>query len=314
MLVNLLKKRNFFKQIFIIVLFTLLGTVEYNSFYLNDLEKVGAILTLLLIAFVGYTDYLNVLISKSAFSIFTYMLFLMPFIGELIDYKMIGSLLLVTYVSTKLLYFESEKNDPYSAFDIGVFLSFAILLNPLLIFLGIIIFIYFLTLKAVEPKVPILGVLGFIVPILIVGQISFLLDYYFILDFYKEQFTLNIIQPQLKYIFLTPTAVILVLSVLNHLKNVNKLTAQKKRIYSLIHLMFITILITFVLFGGDKDVFLVFLSYCVMTMLSRYFIESKPKIEWLNEALLWIYMISLLIYNFYDRIPRFYSLITEVSL
>lgn len=314
MLVNLLKKRNFFKQIFIIVLFTVLGAVEYNSFYFNDLQKVGVILTVLLIAFVGYTDYLNKLISKSEYSIFTYMLWLMPFVAGLVDYKVAGSLLLVTYVSTKLLYFESEKNDPYSAFDIGVFLSFAILLNPILIFLGIIVFIYFLTLKAVEPKVPVLGVLGFIVPILILVQVSFLLDYHFILDFYKEQFTLKIVQPQLKYIFLAPIVGILVLSVLYHLKNVNKLSAQKKRIYSLIHLMFITILVTFIFFGGNDDTFLVFLSYCIMTMLSRYFVESKPKIEWLNEALIWVYMISLLIYNFYDRIPRFYSLITEVSL
>lgn len=313
MLVNLLKKRNFFKQIFIIVLFTLLGLLNYNDFYLSDLNKIGAVLTILLIAFVGYSDYFNKLISKSAFSIFTYMLWLMPFIGGLIDYKIAGSLLLVTYVSTKLLYFESEKNDPYSAFDIGVFLSFAILLNPILIFLGVIIFIYFLTLKAVEPKVPILGILGFIVPILIVAQVSFLLDYYFILDFYKEQLTPHIIQPQLKYIFLVPIVVIVVLSFINHIKNVNKLTAQKKRIYSLIHLMFITILVTFIFFGEDKDTFLAFLSYSIMTMLSRYFVESKPKIEWLNEALIWIYMISLLIYNFYDRIPRFYSLITEVS-
>ncbi|MGV0832738.1 DUF6427 family protein [Empedobacter brevis] len=313
MLVNLLGKRNFFIQIFIIILFTLFGAANFNSIDLSNLEKLGAILTLLTIAFVGYTDYRNDLISTSSYSTFVYILWIMPFIAGLSDYRISGSLLLITYVTAQLLYFESEKNDTYNAFDIGVFMSFAILLNPPLILLGAVVFTYFLTLRVVEPKIPILGILGFILPILIVAQVSFLLDYYFMLNFYKEQLMLRTIHFELKQLFLIPVIIILIYSIINHFKNINKLTAQKKRIFLLMHLMFLTILITYLLYGGNNDTYLAFLGFSIMIMLTRFFSESKPKIEWLKEALLWIFMICLLIYNFYDRIPRFFSLITEVS-
>lgn len=314
MLVNLLDKRNFFIQIFIIVLFTMLGATNFNSIDLSSLEKLGVFLTILTIAFVGYTDNTNDLISTSSYPSFIYILWLMPFIGGLSDYRIAGSLLLVTYITVQLLYFESEKNDVYNAFDIGVFMSFAILLNPPLIFLGIVIFTYFLTLRVVEPKIPILGFLGFILPILIVAQVSFLLDYYFMLNFYKEQLMLTMIHFDLKQLFLIPIAIIIIYSIVNYFKNINKLTAQKKRIFFLMHFMFLAILVTYIVYGGNNDTYLAFLGFNIMLMLTRYFSESKPKIEWLKEALLWIYMICLLIYNFYDRIPRFFSLITEVSL
>ncbi|WP_312133372.1 DUF6427 family protein [Empedobacter sp.] len=313
MLVNLLDKRNFFIQIFIIVLFTLLGVTNFNSIDLSNLEKLGVILTFLTIALVGYTDNTNDLISRSSYPTFIYILWIMPFVTGLSDYRIAGSLLLVTYVTIKLLYFESEKNDTYNAFDIGVFISFAILLSPPLIFLGIVVFTYFLTLREVEPKIPILGFLGFLLPILIVAQVSFLLDYYFMFDFYKEQLMFTMVHFEWKQLFLVPIAIILIYSIINHFKNVNKLTAQKKRIFLLMHFMFGTMLITYILYGGNNDAYLAFLGFSIMLMLTRYFSESKPKIEWLKEAFLWVFMICLLIYNFYDRIPRFFSLITEVS-
>ena len=313
MLVNLLDKRNFFIQIFIIVLFFVLGATNFNSINLSNLEYTGVFLALLTIGFVGYIDNTNELISKSSYHTYFYILWLMPFIGGLLDYRIAGSLLLVTYVTAKLLYFESEKNDTFNAFDIGLFMSFAILLSPPLIFLGLVVFAYFLTLRAVEPKIPILGFLGFLVPILIVAQVSYLLDYYFMFNFYKEQLMLTMAHFELKQLFLAPLFIILIISAIHHFKNINKLTAQKKRAFVLVHFMFIAILVTFVLYGGNNDTYLAFLAFSVMIMLTRYFSESKPKIEWLNEALLWIYMICLLLYNFYDRIPRFFSLITEVS-
>lgn len=313
MLVNLLAKRNFFIQIFIIVLFFVLGATNFNSINLSDLEKLGVVITLITIAYVGYIDSTNDLISTSSYPTFLYIIWLMPFIAGLSDYRIAGSLLLVTYVTSQLLYFESENNDTYNAFDIGVFMGFAILLSPPLIFLGIVVFAYFLTLRAVEPKVPILGFLGFLVPTLIVAQVSFLLDYYFLFDFYREQMMLTMVHFEWKQLFLVPIIIILLLSIINHLKNVNKLTAQKKRIFLLMHFMFVAIIVTFVLYGGNNDTYLAFLAFSGMIILTRYFNESKPKIEWLNEAFLWIYMICLLIYNFYDRIPRFFSLITEVS-
>ena len=116
-----------------------------------------------------------------------------------------------------------------------------------------------------------------------------------------------------KQLFLIPIVVILILSVISHIKNVNKLTAQKKRVFLLVHFMFYAMVVTNVLFGGNNDTYLAFLAFSIMIMMSRYLSESKPKIEWVKEAILWIYLICLLFYNFYDRIPRFFSLITEVS-
>ena len=313
MLVNLLAKRNFFIQIFIIVLFFVLGASNFNSINLSDLEKLGVAITLITVAYVGYIDTSNDLISTSSYTTFVYIIWIMPFIAGLSDYRIAGSLLLVTYAMTQLLYFESENNDIYNAFDVGVFMGFAVLLCPPLVFLGVVVFAYFLTLRAVEPKVPILGFLGFLVPILIMVQVSFLLDYNFLLDFYREQLMLKMVHFEWKQLFLIPIVVTFILSIANHLQNVNKMTAQKKRIFLLMHFMFLAIIVTFVLYGGDNDTYLVFLAFSAMLILTRYFSESKPKIEWLNEALLWIYMICLLIYNFYDRIPRFFSLITEVS-
>jgi hypothetical protein len=313
MLVNLLAKRNFFIQIFIIVLFFVLGASNFNSINLSDLEKLGVAITLITVAYVGYIDTSNDLISTSSYTTFVYIIWIMPFIAGLSDYRIAGSLLLVTYAMTQLLYFESENNDIYNAFDVGVFMGFAVLLCPPLVFLGVVVFAYFLTLRAVEPKVPILGFLGFLVPILIMVQVSFLLDYNFLLDFYREQLMLKMVHFEWKQLFLIPIVVTFILSIANHLQNVNKMTAQKKRIFLLMHFMFLAIIVTFVLYGGDNDTYLAFLAFSAMLILTRYFSESKPKIEWLNEALLWIYMICLLIYNFYDRIPRFFSLITEVS-
>ena len=313
MLVNLLAKRKFFIQIFIIVLFLLLGATNFNSINLSVLEIIGVVLLLLTVLFVGYTDNSNDLISVSSYPAFLYILWIMPFVEGLTDYRIAGSLLLITYITTKLLYFESEKNDYFNAFDIGLFTSFAILLNPPLIFLGIMVFAYFLTLRAVEPKVPILGFLGFLVPVLIIAQISFLMDYYFMFDFYRVQLLPMMIHFELKQLFLIPLIIILIISLVHYLKNSNKFSAQKKRMFFLIHLMFFTSLITFVFYGGNNDTYLAFLAFNAMIMLANYFSESKPKIEWFKEALLWIYMGCLLIYNFYDRIPRFFSLITEVS-
>ena len=313
MLVNLLDKRNFFIQIFIIVLFFVLGATNFNSINLSDLEKIGVFLILLTIGFVGYIDRTNDLISTTSYPTFFYILWIMPFIAGLSDYRIAGSLLLITYITAQLLYFESEKNDVYNAFDIGLFLSFAVLLSPPLIILAGVVFFYFLTLRSVEPKIPILGILGFLVPILIVAQISFLLDYHFLLDFYREQLMLTMIHFDLKQLFLIPIIVILILSIISHVKNLNKLTAQKKRVFLLVHFMFYAIVLTYILFGGNNDTYLAFLGFSIMIMLSRYISESKPKIEWVKEAILWIFLICLLFYNFYDRIPRFFSLITEVS-
>lgn len=124
---------------------------------------------------------------------------------------------------------------------------------------------------------------------------------------------LTMVHFEWKQLFLIPIVVILILSVISHIKNVNKLTAQKKRVFILVHFMFYAMVVTNILFGGNNDTYLAFLGFSIMIMMSRYLSESKPKIEWVKEAILWIYLICLLFYNFYDRIPRFFSLITEVS-
>ena len=104
--------------------------INFNTIVLSDLEKLGVFLTFLTVIFVIYIDFKNDLLSSTSLPVFTYSRWLMPFVVGLLDSRIAGSILLITYVSAKLSYFESEKNDIYVAFDIGVFMSCAILLRP----------------------------------------------------------------------------------------------------------------------------------------------------------------------------------------
>lgn len=313
MLVNLLAKRNFFIQIFIIVLFFGLGATNFNSIYLNKLEIVGLVLTICTIGFVAYKDANNDLISKNSYSTWFYMLSLMPCIGQLLDYKVAGSLLLITYITTELMYFETDKTSKFEAFDIGMFLSFAILLNPPLFILGLVIFAYFLTLKAIDSSIFVLSILGFLVPVLVFAQVSYLLDFKFLLDYYREAFLLDYYQPQIKHIFLVPLVILLIMAFINYVRSVHKEPVEIKRVFLLLFLMLISLVVISALFGGVNLVFLSFFSLLLMIIFSKDLANKKPHLNWLKETILWGYLICMLFFNFYDRIPRIYSLITEVS-
>ncbi len=182
MLVNLLAKRNFFVQIFLIFLFFVLGVINFNSFYLSKLELIGVALSILTIGYVNYIDSKKSVISTSSYTTWFYMLWIMPCLVLLTDFRISGSLLLITYISVKLFYFEIDNTDKYEAFDIGAFLGFAVLLNPPLFILGLIILGYFLSLRAIDSSILVLSILGLLVPILVFIQVSYLLDFEFLIN------------------------------------------------------------------------------------------------------------------------------------
>ena len=314
MLVNLLAKRNFFIQIFIIFLFFVLGATNFNSIYLSKLEFIGVGLTILTMAYVAYVDVQNELISKNSYTTWFYMLFLMPSVLTLTDYKIAGSLLLITYITTKLIYFESDNTEKYEAFDIGVFLGFAILLHPPLFILGIVILGYFLSLRAIDSSIFILSILGLLVPILVFVQISYLLDFEFLIDYYREALMLDYFRLDIKQIFLLPIVILAVIAFINYVRTINKEPVQIKRVFLLLNIMLLALIVTSALFGGAQILQLSFFAFLFMIIFSKYFTNKKAHLNWLKETILWTYLICMLFYNFYDRIPRIYSLITEVSL
>lgn len=313
MLVNLLAKKNIFIKIFVILLFSLLGLTNLKSIDFSYLQLIGLSITAITIIYVGYIDQKNDLISKSSYPSFFYILWIMPFIDGLIDYKIAGSLLLMTYITAELLYFEVEKEDRNTAFDIGVFLGFAVLLNPPLIIVGVVIFAYFLTLRSIDSLIFLLAILGFLVPILAALQVSFLMGYDFLVDFYVNQMQFDYFQPEIKQIFLIPVLIFLGVAIVNHLSNLTKLSAPLKRVFFLLYSIFIALIVTYILYGGNNDSYLAFMTFSLMIVLTHFMTTNKGKMNWFKEGMLWSYMVCLLIYNFYDRIPRFFSLITEVS-
>ena len=313
MLVNLLAKRNFFIQIFIIALFFGLGALNFNSIFLNNLEVIGFAVSLLTIIYVNYVDMNNELIAKNSYSTWFYMLWMMPSVAVLLDYKIAGSLLLITYITTKLLYFESENSNKFEAFDIGVFLGFAILLNPPLFIVGLVILGYFLSLRAIDSSIFILSILGLLVPILVFAQVSYLMDFKFLITFYKEALMLDYFKFDIKQIFLVPIIIFIVMSFIDYVKNINKEPVQIKRVFLLLNLMILSLIVTSALFGGSHLAYLPFLGFLFMILLSKYFAKEKPQANWVKETILWGFLICMLFFNFYDRIPRIYSLITEVS-
>ncbi|MBF0597706.1 DUF6427 family protein [Faecalibacter rhinopitheci] len=313
MLVNLLAKRNFFIQIFIIILFSILGATNFNSIYLSNLEIIGLSLSFLTIGYVVYIDSDNELISKSSYTTWFYILWMMPFMVQLLDYKMAGSLLLVTYITSKLIYFETDQSKTFEAFDIGVFLGFTILLNPPLFILGLVVFTYFLTLKGIDSSIIILAILGLLVPLLVFVQISYLLDFNFLIDYYQKALSFNFFEFDIKQIFLVPIVIFAIVAFANFLINANKESVHVKRVFLLLHLMLISLILICVLYGGAEIKFLCFFGILFMIIFTKYFANKKPHMNWLKETILWSYLVCMLFYNFYDRIPRIYSLITEVS-
>lgn len=312
MLVNLLAKRNFFIQFFIISLFFLLGATNFNTIDFTKHEILGIGLTILTIVYVLIIDTKNDLVSKSSYSTWFYMLCLMPCIVQLTDYKLAGSLLLITHVSAELMYFESEKTSKFEAFDIGLFLSFAILLNPPLIILGLVIFGYFLTLKAIDSSILILALLGFLVPILLFVQVSYLLDFYFLVDFYREALLLDFIKFDVKQIFLIPVVILAIITSINYMLTINKESVELKRVLFLLNVMGICFIVISALFGGKDVTYLSFFAFIFMFIFTKYLNNKKAHLNWIKETILWGYLICMLMYNFYDRIPRIFSLITEV--
>ena len=238
----------------------------------------------------------------------------MPCMAVLLDYKIAGSLLLITYVTSKLIYFESDNSQKFEAFDIGVFLGFAILLNPPLFIVGLVILGYFLSLRAIDSSIFVLSILGLLVPLLVFVQISYLLDLNYLLDFYRESLMFEYFKLDIKQIFLIPIVVFAGVSFLEYVKNINKESVQIKRIFLLLNLMVLALLVTSAIFGGSHLAYLPFFGFLFMIIYSKYFTNKKPHLNWLKETILWSYLICMLFYNFYDRIPRIYSLITEVSL
>ena len=314
MLVNLLAKRNFFIQIFIIFLFFLLGATNFDTIYLNSLQLIGLGLTILSIFIVTYIDLKNEVVSKNAYSTWFYMLTIMPGIVTLLDYKLAGSLLLLTYVLSKLIYFETDQSDKFEAFDIGVFLGFAILLTPPLYILGIVIFFYFLTLRGIDRSILTLAVLGFLVPILVFTQVSYLLDFNFLIDYYKNEILFDFFRFDIKQVFLIPVVGLGIVAFINYLTSINKEPVHIKRIFLLIHLIILSLLVTLALYGGRELKYLSFFAVILMMVFTKYMENKKAHLNWLKETILWAYLICMLFYNFYDRIPRIFSFITEVSL
>jgi hypothetical protein len=313
MLANLLAKRNFFVQILLITLFFGLGASNFNSIYLNKLEIIGLGLSILTILYVWYVDYQNSLVSSSSYTTWFYMLWIMPCLALLLDFRVSGSLLLVTYIITKLIYFEVDNTVKYEAFDIGAFLGFAILLNPPLFILGLVILGYFISLRSIDSSIFTLAILGLLVPILVFVQVSYLLDFDFLIDYYHDALLLDYFRLDIKQIFLVPVVIFIVVSFLDYVKNVNKEPVHIKRIFLLLFLIVIALTITSALFGGAQLAFLSFFGFIFMILFSKYFSNKKPQLNWLKETILWGYLICMLFYNFYDRIPRIYSLITDVS-
>ena len=314
MLDKLLSNRVFFIQIIIIFVASALGILLINTD--SYLQRYSIALGLFVVNWYLVVNYFNEdkSIKENNYTIWFYGLWMIPFIHYFIDYRFAIALILMNYVMIKVLEFENEKNDVRSAFDIGLFLAIAAIFLPPILILFPVLMVYFLTLRSIDRSIFWMYFIGFSIPILGYAQVIYLLDYQFLVEYYTERLTVDMLQWNNYYILLIPILLVLILAIVDHIMNQNKQAANRKRMYILM-IGFLAFWITiFVLYNGVYNYYLAFLALPMSVMLGKYIKHRKATHLTYKNIVLIGFLVLMLLYTFLHKMPKIYSLFGEVTI
>lgn len=314
MLDNILSNKLFFVQILIMLGASLLGFLLINPQEMPFRSVLG-IATFVLNWYIIIRYFReDESLKENSYTIWFFSVWMISFVPFFLDYRLGAAFLLMNYVMIHCFRFENEKNDPKNAFDIGFFFAISCMfLPPLILFLPLL-FVYFLSLYAIDKKIGWIFLIGFLFPILSLAQIAYLLDFDFLLHYFKQQIMIKGVVWQYEYLFLFPVVLTLILAFIDHFVHENKQAANRKRMYILSIIFMIISLIIFGLYSGTEIYFLAFLALPISIMLAKYVKHRKPKYTAYKNIVLIGFLVCMLFFAFFDKMPKVYTLFREVTI
>lgn len=314
MLDNILSNKLFFVQILIMLGASLLGILLINPQEIPDRYVLGIgtfVLNWYMIARYCREDES---LKENSYTIWFFSVWMISFVPFYFDYRLGITFLLMNYVMIHCFGFENEKNDPKNAFDIGFFYAISCMFLPQLILFFPLLFVYFLSLYAINKNIGWIFLIGFILPILGLVQIAYLLDFDFLLPHFTQQIMLKGVAWRYEYLLLLPVVVVLILAFIDHFIHENKQAANRKRMYILLLAFMIISLIIFGLYSGTETYFLAFLAMPISVMMAKYVKHRKPEHTTYRNVLLIGFLVCMLFFAFIDKMPKIYTLFREVTV
>ncbi len=314
MLDKLLSNKVFFVQIIIILCASLLGLLLINTNAFIHRYWIAVVLFAINWYFVFFYIHEDESLKENSYAVWFYSIWMIPFLHFFIDYRFAVALLLLNFVMIKVLEFENEKNDTKNAFDIGLFLALASLFIPPLIIFFPFLFAYFLSLRGIDKTIGWMFFIGFLIPILGFIQITYLLDYDFLINYYTGSLMISWVEWNNYYLLLIPIAILIVISFVDHFMHENKQAANRKRMYVLLLLFAAIILTIFALFAADQTFYLAFLGLPISIMISKYLKHRKEDYLVYKNIVLIGFLVFMVLFAFLNKMPKIYSLFGEITI
>ena len=197
-----------------------------------------------------------------------------------------------------------------SPFDIGFFTMIAVFMYPpFWIFLAFLL-LHYTILGRLQIQGLILSVLGVLTIALLVGELSFLFDIKGIYPhFITEVEDLSIPNIKSYYLWLSPIAIFLIISLVDYISNINRHSVEKKITYfnGLMFLVFATIF--YIIYGGKTESSLLLFSIPIALILANYMLYIKLVNK---EIILWIFVASVLLFK-YSYLIELPGLLSDIS-
>ncbi|MFA5618894.1 MAG: DUF6427 family protein [Weeksellaceae bacterium] len=311
MLAKFLAQKSFLPEFVLGCLFLVLFYLKNSPFY-SDWEVISTVI-LFLVNLAVCRQYFNFspLTEITGVALWYFLPWVFVFSGILTDVKITASLLVSSLLLWSVLAYDSNPENRWILFFIGVFSGInAVLFPPTVLLIGFLL-LMFIFLKGLSLRSFILFLIGLLLLPLVGIQILYILDKMDWIKIYDNAFFLDYWDAPAVW-GLLPVGFMLLIAWLDHLLQFRVQSIYKRHQYFLIFTYFVNWVVILALFAGEKLDMLIFLGLPLTVFLTRFVHHLKSKS--LKEIFLWSYLVCMVGFYFREEITAVYlDLLGNVS-
>lgn len=213
-------------------------------------------------------------------------------------------------ILAQILYKGQKESYIFNSFDLGFYVGLAIIFYPPFWIFGVFLLLHFIVLGKTQIVNLIFSLLGTIALFVLCLELMAIFDAWYYWEIFVNQLYFTPIQLKLSHLFLIPLILIAILGLVDYYSNINRQSSNKKVVFFDALLWFVFALIYLALYNEGNDNGLLLLVLPVVLFSSNFL--SYSKIFWHKEVVLWIFVISLLLYRFHThiKVPDLFDSVT----
>lgn len=221
-----------------------------------------------------------------------------------------GGLFFLYLILSQILFKNQHETYFFNAFDLGFYLGLAVIFYPPFWIFGAFLILHFIVLGKTQYRNLIFAILGLISIFFLAFELMVIFDAWYNWDLFKEQLPLSPIDFKLEFLFLIPPFLLGLLGLIDYYSHFNRQSTNKKVVFFDALLWLIFAIIYLILYNDNQSQGFLLVLLPIALFIANYMTYSKK--IWKKEIIIWIYIISLVLYKFHNQlqVPELFETVT----